>query len=74
MAVMNITNHPATSNPDARKRMLRDAISKLNERCMLLKLAADSAAVGEAEEDLIMSLYWLHGEIERELDVMIALA
>lgn len=72
MAVVSLTTPISASNPEARKRMIRNAVSKLDRCVTLLKLAADSAATSEAEEDLTTSLYWLHAEMERELDTVIA--
>lgn len=70
MAVVTLQTPIGTSNPEVRKRMVRDAVNKLEERRMLLKALADSAAASNAEEELIMSLYWVHDEIKRELDTV----
>ncbi len=70
MAVVTLQTPIGTSNPEARRRMIRDAVNKLEERRMLLKALADSAAASNAEEDLVMSLYWLHEELQRELNTV----
>lgn len=72
MAVVTLNTPIGTSNPEARKRKIRESISKLDQCVMLVKLAADSAATSEAEDELIMSLYWLHGEMKKELATVIA--
>jgi hypothetical protein len=72
MAVVTLTTPISVGNPEARKRMVRTAVSNLDRCVTLLKLAADSAATSEAEEDLTTSLYWLHSEMERELGTVIA--
>ncbi len=70
MAVVTLQTPIGMSNPEARKRMIRDAVNRLEERRMLLKALADSATASNAEEDLTLSLYWLHEEIKRELDTL----
>jgi hypothetical protein len=74
MAVTTITPHPTISNPDARKRMLREAACQLDEWGALLRCAADSAACSNVEEELVASLYKIHGEMKQRIETVIALA
>lgn len=73
MAVVTLQTPIGISNPEARKRMVRDAVCELDEWCALLKLAADSAATADAEEELVSSLYMIQGKIKRRIDTLVAL-
>lgn len=70
MAVVTLQTPINVSNPESRRRMIRDAVNKLEERRLLLKCAADSASASNAEEELTLALYWLHDEIKSALDTI----
>jgi hypothetical protein len=73
MAVVSLLNHPTLSNADRVKKLVRQSVQDMDEHINLLRLAADSAATGEAEETLIQSLYFLHGKLRRECDKLFTL-
>jgi hypothetical protein len=73
MAVVTLPPPISASNPEARKRMLREAACQLDEWGALLRCVADSAATA-VEEELVSSLYKIHGEMKQRIETVIALA
>ncbi len=73
MAVVTLTTPISVSNPEARKRMLREAVCELDEWGALLRCAADSAACASAEDALVASLYKIHTEMKKRIDTITTL-
>lgn len=73
MAVVTLQTPINVGNPEARKRMVREAVCQLDEWSALLRCASDSAACASVEEELVASLYKIQGEIKKRIDTLVAL-
>jgi hypothetical protein len=73
MAVVTLTTPISVGNPEARKRMLREAVCELDEWGALLRCAADSVACSDATEEVVASLFKIHGEMKKRIDTITAL-
>jgi hypothetical protein len=73
MAVVTLQTPINVGNPEARKRMVREAVCQLDEWTALFRCAADSAACASVEEELVASLYKIHGELKKQVDTLTTL-
>jgi hypothetical protein len=67
MAVINLSSHPSVSNPERRQNLIHASLAECSTAIALLKCIADSAALGEAEDELTESLYAVHKRLAREI-------
>jgi hypothetical protein len=68
MAVVDIQSVLAARNPEHRAEQIANTVHEIDESVTMLAFAKDSAALCEAEDQLISGLALIHGRLRRECD------
>lgn len=73
MTIHTLPTRPTVSNPVITKQLVRCSIAVIDDNLRLLRCAADSAALADAEPELVESLYHLYKALRRECDRLLTL-
>ena len=73
MAVVDIQSELAARNPGRANDQIARRLQAIDEQITMLSMAKDSAAISEADDNLVRGLEMIHGRLRRECDRLFTL-